>query len=135
MAPGEFEQLLAEQVTYYRAIAPEYEEHTLPFEGGDELFAALDAFRPTGSVLELTCGRGLWTEQLLRHATDVTAVDASPEIIDIASTRINSERVRFIEANIFSWEIVDTTSYSSDPGSRTCRSSGSHHSGRWSLTA
>ena len=25
-------------------------------------------------------------------------------MIDIASTRINSERVRFIEANIFSWE-------------------------------
>jgi len=104
MAPGDLEQLLAEQVAYYRAIAPEYEDHTLPFEGGDELFAALDAFRPTGSVLELTCGRGLWTEQLLRYATDVTAVDASPEMIDIASTRINSERVRFIEANIFSWE-------------------------------
>jgi 2-polyprenyl-3-methyl-5-hydroxy-6-metoxy-1,4-benzoquinol methylase len=104
MAPGDLEQLLAEQVAYYRAVAPEYEDHALPFEGGDELFAALDAFRPTGSVLELTCGRGLWTEQLLRHATDVTAVDASPEMIDIASSRLNSERVRFIEANIFSWE-------------------------------
>jgi 2-polyprenyl-3-methyl-5-hydroxy-6-metoxy-1,4-benzoquinol methylase len=98
------EQLLAEQVAYYRAIAPEYQDHTLPFEGGNELIAALDAFQPTGTVLELACGQGLWTRHLLRHATEVTAVDASPEMLGIASAQINSERVRFIEANIFHWE-------------------------------
>jgi 2-polyprenyl-3-methyl-5-hydroxy-6-metoxy-1,4-benzoquinol methylase len=101
---GDLEQLLAEQVTYYRAVAPEYEDHTLPFEGGDELSAALDAFQPTGRVLELACGQGMWTGQLLRHATEVTAVDASPEMLGIASRRITSERVRFVRANIFGWE-------------------------------
>jgi 2-polyprenyl-3-methyl-5-hydroxy-6-metoxy-1,4-benzoquinol methylase len=101
---GDLEQLLAEQKAYYRAVAPEYEDHALPFEGGDELHAALDAFRPTGSVLELACGQGLWTEQLLRHATDVTALDASPEMLHIASTRTNSERVRFVEADVFHWQ-------------------------------
>jgi hypothetical protein len=35
------------------------------------------AFRPTGSVLEPACGPGVWTGELLRHASDVTAVDAS----------------------------------------------------------
>ena len=102
--PNDLEQLLAEQVAYYRAIAAEYEQHALPFAGGDELSAALDAFRPAGSVLELACGTGVWTEQLLHHATDITAVDAAPEMIRIAADRVNSERVRFVQANIFEWE-------------------------------
>jgi len=102
--PHDLDQLLIEQVAYYRAIAPEYEQHALPFAGGDELSAALDAFEPTGSVLELACGTGVWTEQLLRHATEITAVDASPEMISIAAARVNSERVRFVRANIFEWE-------------------------------
>jgi 2-polyprenyl-3-methyl-5-hydroxy-6-metoxy-1,4-benzoquinol methylase len=101
---SDLDQLLAEQMAYYRAIAPEYEDHALPFEGGNELSGALDAFQPSGSVLELACGQGLWTRQLVRYATDVTAVDASPEMLEIASTRINDECVRFIEADIFHWE-------------------------------
>ena len=97
-------QLLDEQVAYYRALAAEYEDHTLALADGDELTAALDAFRPTGSVLELACGPGTWTGQLLRHATEVTAVDASPEMLAIASARHSNDRVRFIQADIFSWE-------------------------------
>lgn len=100
----ELAQLLDEQVAYYRALAPEYEDHALPLAGGDELSAALDAFRPTGRVLELACGPGTWTGRLLRHATEVTAVDASHEMLAIASARHSSDRVRFIQADIFSWE-------------------------------
>lgn len=55
-------------------------------------------------MLELACGRGAWTSQLLRHATDVTAVDASPEMLAIAAIRAGSERVRFIQADLFAWE-------------------------------
>jgi SAM-dependent methyltransferase len=95
--------LLAEQVAYYRAIAAEYEDHAIPGPGGAELVAALDSFRPTGRVLELACGLGVWTAQLLRHATSVTAVDASPEMLAIASARVSDERVRFIPADLFTW--------------------------------
>jgi hypothetical protein len=64
----ELAQLFDEQVAYYRALAAEYEDNTLTLAGGDEPKAALDAFRPTGSVLELACGPGTWTGQLLpRH--------------------------------------------------------------------
>ncbi|MCO6007103.1 class I SAM-dependent methyltransferase [Actinoallomurus purpureus] len=97
-------ELLDEQVVYYRAVAPEYEKHFLPFSGGSELSEALDAFRPTGSVLELACGPGTWTAQLLRHAVDVTAVDASPEMLAIASARVGVERVRFVTADLFRWQ-------------------------------
>ncbi len=95
--------LLAEQVAYYRAIAGEYEEQAIPGAWGAELSAALDSFRPAGSVLELACGPGMWTNQLLRHAVDITAVDAAPEMLAIASARVRDERVRFIRADIFDW--------------------------------
>ena len=95
--------LLNEQIAYYSAIAPEYHDHALPFTGGDELCAALDVFSPSGDVLELACGTGVWTDQLLRHATHITGVDASPEMLAIASARVASDRVRFIHADIFTW--------------------------------
>ena len=99
----ELEWLLEEQVAYYRASAAEYEERKLPFGGGEELTAALDAFQPSGVVLELACGTGVWTGQLLRHATKLTAVDASEEMLAIAADRHGRDRVRFVQADIFGW--------------------------------
>jgi 2-polyprenyl-3-methyl-5-hydroxy-6-metoxy-1,4-benzoquinol methylase len=101
--PKEVDQLVNEQIAHYRAVAEEYEDHTLPFPGGEELSAALAAFHPVGTVLELACGQGLWTEQLIDYADQMTAVDASPEMIAIASTRVGSDKVRFVRANIFEW--------------------------------
>jgi SAM-dependent methyltransferase len=82
------DRLLAEQRAYYSALAPEYLDQGLDLPGVAELTDALDAFRPAGSVLEFACGPGVWTPQLLRHASDVTAVDASPEMLAIAATRV-----------------------------------------------
>jgi SAM-dependent methyltransferase len=101
---GELGWLLDEQVTYYRSLAADYLNHGLDLPGGDELAQALEAFRPTGSVLELACGPGVWTGQLLRHAADVTAVDASPEMLAIAAAaRVGDDRVRFVQADLFTW--------------------------------
>lgn len=98
------DHLLDEQIAYYRALAADYLDQGLDLPGGDELAEALDAFRPAGRVLELACGPGVWTSQLLRHATDVTAVDASPEMLAIAAARVGSERVRFVQADLFTWK-------------------------------
>jgi len=97
------ERLLAEQLAYYRAVAPEYERHALPGWQGNELEAALDRFCPAGEVLELACGTGAWTERLLRHARSVTALDGAPEMLAIARTRLREERVCFVQADLFSW--------------------------------
>jgi SAM-dependent methyltransferase len=103
------DQLLAQQRAYYRALAPDYLDQGIDVPGVGELVAeladALDAFRPAGSVLELACGPGVWTSQLLRHASDVTAVDASPEMLAIAASRVAAGApVRFVEADLFAWE-------------------------------
>ena len=63
------DRLLAEQRAYYSALAPDYLDQGLDLPGGAELTDALDAFRPDGSVLELACGPGVWTRQLLGHAS------------------------------------------------------------------
>jgi SAM-dependent methyltransferase len=100
---GELDRLLDEQVSYYRSLAKDYLNNGLNLPGGYELAEALEAFRPAGSVLELACGPGVWTSRLLRHAADVTAVDASPEMLAIAADRVGSDRVRFVQADLFTW--------------------------------
>jgi demethylmenaquinone methyltransferase/2-methoxy-6-polyprenyl-1,4-benzoquinol methylase len=102
MSNHEQTDLLAEQLAYYRAVALEY---NVDVDAARELAASLDAFRPSGQVLELACGPGAWTEILLRHGTSVTAVDAAPEMLARAQARVNvaADRVRFIQADIFTW--------------------------------
>jgi SAM-dependent methyltransferase len=99
--------LLAEQIAYYRARAPQYLDEALTglaVEAADrELQDALDAFASTGHVLEFACGPGTWTPQLLRHASSVTSIDASPEMLAIARDRVIDPRVRFVQADIFKW--------------------------------
>lgn len=102
---GTTDELLAEQIAYYRARAPEYFDGVIPgaVDGG-EIEAALDAFRPAGDVLELACGPGTWTAQLLRHADRLTAVDASPEMLAIAASEVAGDaRVTFVHADLFEW--------------------------------
>ena len=63
--------------------------------------------RARREVLELACGTGSWTAQLLRHAAHVTAVDASPEMLALARARVgDDERVAFVEADLFAWRPV-----------------------------
>jgi trans-aconitate methyltransferase len=110
-SPDDVESLLAEQIAYYRARAPEYTETAFPELHAGELpiarelvVARLDAFRPTGDVLEFACGPGSWTPELLRWADGVTAVDASPEMLALARRQVPAGRVRFVQADLFSWE-------------------------------
>src|SRR6058998_1403472 len=91
--------LLDEQVAYYRARAAEYDAwwfRTGRFDRGAENNAAwradvavveqaaadiLACARPS-NVLELACGTGLFTRHLAPRVDAVTAVDASPEVIE-----------------------------------------------------
>lgn len=97
--------VLAEQLAYYRAVAGEYHTHAIDVPGQHELMAAIATQAPTGHVLELACGSGLWTERLARSAAGVTAVDGAPEMLRLARERVGPwASVRFVEADIFNWE-------------------------------
>src|SRR5581483_12523192 len=102
---------------YYQERAHEYDEwfyrrgrydrspetNARWFAEVDEVFAALDSFHLTGDVLELAPGTGIWTERLVRTATTITAVDASPEMIEINRAKVSSDRVSYLLADLFTW--------------------------------
>jgi demethylmenaquinone methyltransferase/2-methoxy-6-polyprenyl-1,4-benzoquinol methylase len=110
-------QILNEMVDYYRARANEYDEWFYRrgrYDHGpeanerwcaeaNEVFTSLDALNIEGEVLELAPGTGIWTERLLRRASSITAVDASPEMIAINRARVASDRVSYLQADLFTW--------------------------------
>jgi ubiquinone/menaquinone biosynthesis C-methylase UbiE len=101
-------ELIEEQIRYYSRRAAEYDETSMlpndPLASyGQQLSAALDRFQPRGRVLELACGTGTWTRLLVEHASDVVALDASVEMLEIAGAKVSDLRVRFVKADLFSW--------------------------------
>ncbi len=114
----EHDPLLAEQIRYYDERAREYEElyhrrgrHDLGPEGNaryrDEtrvMEEALLAFEARGSVLELACGTGLWTRFLVRTATRLLAIDASPTMIEVNRERYGAPNVEYLQSDLFTWE-------------------------------
>ena len=67
------------------------------------LVEAMESFGPAGRVLELACGPGIWTKHLVVHADHVLAVDASPAMIAVNQSRVQSDKVRYICADLFGW--------------------------------
>lgn len=109
--------LIQQQIEYYRARAGEYDEWFLRqgrYDRGAELNrqwfveitrlrSVLRSFQPAGQVLELACGTGLWTQQLVRHADSVTAIDAAAEILKLNQARVRSRKIHYVCADIFDW--------------------------------
>ena len=113
--------LLDEQLRYYRARAPEYDQwyrRTGRYDRGEaagrawlaalaEVEGALERFAPSGDVLELACGTGLWTRHLARHADRLLAVDGAPEALALCKERLAREApgaaVTLLEADLFRW--------------------------------
>ena len=112
--------LLEEQVDYYRARAPEYDDWWLRIgryapddefgrrweAGKRDLDDALRAFAPTGTVLELAAGTGNLTAALagIDSVEHITAVDSSEEALAIARTKVaDPARATFVHADVFAW--------------------------------
>jgi 2-polyprenyl-3-methyl-5-hydroxy-6-metoxy-1,4-benzoquinol methylase len=111
-----------QQIEYYQARASEYDEWFLRkgrFDRGEEInrpwFVEVDGvrkiledFKPEGRILELACGTGLWTQELIKYSNQITAVDAVKEVIELNKRRLQSDQISYIQANIFQWKPVST---------------------------
>ena len=111
------ESLIRQQIEYYRARAPEYDEWCLRlgrYDRGEEhrrrwftelneVSEALETSHPRGTILELACGTGLWTRHLAPQADRLVAVDVSTEAIEINRGRLENDKIDYVEADLFSW--------------------------------
>lgn len=115
---GEGGTVLDEQIAYYRARAGEYDEwfqrcgrydrgaaHREAWRNeADIVESALKALGRHECCLELACGTGLWTRHLAEMCDRVTAVDASPEVIELNRARPGNDKVEYVEADLFNWK-------------------------------
>jgi ubiquinone/menaquinone biosynthesis C-methylase UbiE len=104
--------IIKDQIEYYRARAREYDRSVL---GSDATEAALpdpfaraaDLLRKQGHfarALELACGTGIWTRILAGMADHVSALDAAPEMLDEARSKLPAGNVTFEQADLFTWQ-------------------------------
>ncbi|MCA0455606.1 MAG: class I SAM-dependent methyltransferase [Chloroflexi bacterium] len=124
-------QVLQDQIAYYRARAGEYDEwfyrvgrydwgaerNAQWFAEAETVYQALHQAGKVESALELAAGTGNFTKELVKIADHVTALDASDEVIainrtktsppDPLSARSEGEKrasVTYQQADLFNWQ-------------------------------
>lgn len=116
------QKVLEEQKAYYHARAQEYDEwfyrrgrydhgaeHTRQWESeAEEVRRALVETHLTGQVLEMAAGTGIWTQELIKTADHVTALDSSEEMLELNRQRVQSDKVTYTVTDLFYWQPVIT---------------------------
>lgn len=111
-------KFLNEQQAYYNARSSEYDDWFYRrgrYDRGPEINQiwhdeaaavrqALADFNPTGDVLELACGTGIWTQELAKYSTSLTAVDGSAEMLEINRGKLQNPAITYKQADLFKWE-------------------------------
>ncbi len=52
----------------------------------------------------MACGTGIWTQELLNIGKQITAIDASQEMIEINRQKLNARNVEYRQLDLFSWQ-------------------------------
>ncbi len=109
-ASGAAARLLSSQKRFYDLRALDYADESKPSDRKARSYmdqtvarALVDELRPIGDVLELACGAGHFTSELVRHARSVTAVDASPRMLARNQERVADANVTYVHADLFAW--------------------------------
>jgi SAM-dependent methyltransferase len=104
------DEIVAAQRAYYDERAPDYLVKEKPPDRDVRgwvpsalRIALMDEFAPTGDVLELACGSGSHTYDLVRHARTLTCVDGSPRMIERNRTEVGEPSITYVLADIFEW--------------------------------
>jgi len=102
------DDVLSAQLSYYRLRAGEYDRDLHEGPGTtDRLELLLTKLAPTGRVLELACGTGVWTELLTTRVQSLTAIDGSPEMLAVARQRLGDTPVTLLQIDLFDWRPAD----------------------------
>jgi SAM-dependent methyltransferase len=51
--------------------------------------------RPGMAILEIGCGTGYFTRELIRRGADIVAIDVSPDLLEIAKAKYSAPNVRY----------------------------------------
>ncbi len=90
--------------SYYAARASEYDRIYLKPERQTDL-RAIERWLPPmfqgARVLEVACGTGYWTQFIAPVASHVVALDAAPETMDIAKSRVPEGKVDFVVGDAY----------------------------------
>ena len=111
------EPTIHQQIAYYDARADEYDQWFFRdgryYRGAthkqcwmreiEVVRAALTASIRGPDILELACGTGLWTRQLVGEGRSVTALDASTQMLALNRKRLSGHAVRYLQSNLFEW--------------------------------
>jgi len=76
---------------------------TLPQRAFARARELLQQQAPVEQMLELACGTGTWTRALLPLGRELTAIDASPEMLSLARQKVGNADVQFQQADLFQW--------------------------------
>jgi len=102
------DEVLAEQIRYYRERAAEYDATSRP--PGDPFAplgrmanGALEALGPVDRAIELGPGTGQLTAILAGMARQVVAVDSSPEMLAINAAKVPAANVERVAADVLAW--------------------------------
>lgn len=90
--------------SYYSSRAPEYDDVYLKPERQPDLRAIEQWLAPAfakATVLEVACGTGYWTQFIAAAAERVVGVDASPETMEIARSRVPAAKARFVVGDAY----------------------------------
>jgi trans-aconitate methyltransferase len=102
------------QIAYYDARAAEYES-SVNYKSGRFIDPNADAealawlqkivrgLPFVATTLELGCGTGIWTRELLRTTRQLHALDSSSQMLEL-NRRACGDAVAYERANIFAWE-------------------------------
>ncbi len=112
------DDIIQKQITYYSARAEEYDEwfyRTGRYDRGEEINqrwfnevavvkSALYQINAVENILELACGTGIWTQELLNIGKQITALDASQEVIEINRRKLGATNIEYRQVDLFSWQ-------------------------------
>jgi demethylmenaquinone methyltransferase/2-methoxy-6-polyprenyl-1,4-benzoquinol methylase len=112
------DDIIQQQITYYSARAEEYDEwfyRTGRYDRGEEINqrwfneaivvrTALYQIGAVENILELACGTGIWTQELLNIGKQITALDASQQVIEINRRKLGATNIEYRVVDLFSWQ-------------------------------